>query len=229
MDVSKNTVLLLEKLRKDFNKKHKAKAAFRLSHFEQSPDIVELGKGRQGVVQKVIRTSDNKEFAMKIVELETLSKEDMHRIVNEIRAMIDIDRSPFIVELGGFDYNEKNVYIFMELLNGWTLVETCSYLKYQGMKTEDIENEQEAIYYDQVLQKPSRIKPKAIDETKQNIYLFNWSKLYHICILLVIDFGIAKRIFEYKEESKSDYIHIQGSEDFIKVTGDVSLNTLCNY
>ena len=58
-----------------------------MSNFQK---IKELGKGSFSTVYKVLRKSDNKEYAMKVVKITQLSEKERQNALNEIRILASI-------------------------------------------------------------------------------------------------------------------------------------------
>lgn len=53
--------------------------------------VDKLGEGAFGIVQKVVRLSDNKQYALKKVKYMDLKEKDKKNALNEIRILASID------------------------------------------------------------------------------------------------------------------------------------------
>lgn len=72
-----------------------------------------LGKGTYGAVYKVIKRSDNEEYAMKEVSIKDLKKREQEDAVNEIRVLASIKHRNILRYCDAF-LEKKNLYIVTE-------------------------------------------------------------------------------------------------------------------
>ena len=81
-----------------------------------------LGNGAFGSVNKVIRKSDRKEYAMKRVKLSQLEKKEKENALNEVRILASIDHKNIIgYKEAFFDDKSKTLNIVMEYADGGDL------------------------------------------------------------------------------------------------------------
>ena len=97
-----------------------------------------LGKGAYGQVYKALRLSDNKSYAVKIVDLSKLSKREIDDAVNEIRIMASFT-SPFIISFYEAFVDKKKLYIVTEYAQ---LGDLCSLILRRKRKNRPLKEEQ---------------------------------------------------------------------------------------
>lgn len=92
--------------------------------------LQELGKGSFGSVYKVKRITDNKIYAMKCVQISSLSHKEKQNALNEIRILASIDSNNVVSYKEAF-YNDPNqsLYIIMDYLNDGDLEQKVSMYK----------------------------------------------------------------------------------------------------
>ncbi len=86
-----------------------------ISNFEI---LSQLGKGSFGAVYKVLRKTDNKIYAMKIVNIPNLSQKEVNNSLNEIRILASI-HNPHVVSYHEAFYSEntKSLHLIMDYLD----------------------------------------------------------------------------------------------------------------
>ena len=86
-----------------------------ISNFEI---LSQLGKGSFGAVYKVLRKTDNKIYAMKIVNIPNLSQKEINNSLNEIRILASI-HNPHVVSYHEAFYSEntKTLHLIMDYLD----------------------------------------------------------------------------------------------------------------
>jgi len=86
-----------------------------ISNFEI---LTQLGKGSFGAVYKVLRKTDNKIYAMKIVNIPNLSQKEINNSLNEIRILASI-HNPHVVSYHEAFYSEntKTLHLIMDYLD----------------------------------------------------------------------------------------------------------------
>ena len=86
-----------------------------ISNFEI---LSQLGKGSFGAVYKVLRKTDNKIYAMKIVNIPNLSQKEINNSLNEIRILASI-HNPHVVSYHEAFYSEntKSLHLIMDYLD----------------------------------------------------------------------------------------------------------------
>lgn len=148
-----------------------------------------LGNGGFGVVCKAKQTKINRYVAVKIIDKNRFSSEkDRERFNREITIMRDLDH-PFIVPLYDVIEDHNNIYIFMELLEGGTLLE---YVNHWGPLPED---EAKRIFAQLVsaLEYIHNIAHVAHRDLKpENILLDKYRNIR------IIDFGLSKEFSDDK-------------------------------
>jgi len=80
----------------------------------------EIGRGNYATVRranKLVRTADDKDVAIKVVKKARLDEEEKRGLKEEILLLLKVDH-PHIVKMYEVYVSKKNVYLVMELLEG---------------------------------------------------------------------------------------------------------------
>lgn len=100
-----------------------------MSNFQK---IKELGKGSFSTVYKVLRKSDNKEYAMKVVKITQLSEKERQNALNEIRILASIvDPNIVAYKEAFFDESIRCLCIIMEYADAGDLMQKINAKKAQ--------------------------------------------------------------------------------------------------
>lgn len=79
-----------------------------------------IGSGSFAQVKRCIRRKDNKEFAVKIIKMQSLNKEELGSLEDEVNILTKL-KHPGVVKLYDVFRTKKHFYIILEMLHGGEL------------------------------------------------------------------------------------------------------------
>jgi len=79
-----------------------------------------IGSGSFAQVKRCIRRSDNKEFAVKIIKMQSLNKDELKGLEDEVNILTKL-KHPGVVKLYDVFRTKKHFYIILEMLHGGEL------------------------------------------------------------------------------------------------------------